>query len=103
MSTAKLFEEVLPKFGVETTVVDQSDIAEFAAAIRTETRLIMVETPVNPTLSLTDLAAVAALARPRGIITIADTNFASPLNLTPHALDMDHVVHRPTNNFGGKS
>src|SRR3546814_10876689 len=70
MSTSKLFEEVLPKFGVETTVVDQTDIAEFAAAIRPETRLIMVETPVNPTLSLTDLAAVAALARPRGIITL---------------------------------
>src|SRR3546814_18515651 len=100
MSTAKLFEDVLPKFGVETTVVDQTDIAEFAAAIRPETRLIMVETPVNPTLSLTDLAAVAALARPRGIITIADNTFASPLNQTPHALGMDIVVHSATKYFG---
>src|SRR3546814_590872 len=101
MSTSKLFEEVLPKFGVEATIVDQTDIAEFAAAIRPETRLIMVETPVNPTLSLTDLAAVAALARPRGIITIADNTFASPLNQTPHALGMDIVVHSATKYFGG--
>src|SRR3546814_6714062 len=61
----------------------------------------MVETPVNPTLSLTDLAAVAALARPRGIITIADNTFASPLNQTPHALGMDIVVHSATKYFGG--
>src|SRR3546814_15714354 len=61
----------------------------------------MVETPVNPTLSLTDLAAVAALARPRGIITIADNTFASPLNQTPHALGMDIVVHSDTKYFGG--
>src|SRR3546814_4892187 len=65
MSTSKLFEEVLPRFGVESTIVDQTDLNALAAAIRPETRLIMLETPVNPTLSLTDLEAVAKLARPR--------------------------------------
>lgn len=101
MSTSKLFEEVLPRFGVEVSIVDQTDLAAMAAAIRPETRLIMLETPVNPTLSLTDLAAVAAMARPRNIITIADNTFASPLNQKPHALGIDIVVHSATKYFGG--
>ncbi|TAM90864.1 MAG: aminotransferase class I/II-fold pyridoxal phosphate-dependent enzyme [Candidimonas sp.] len=101
MSTSRLFEEVLPRFGVETTTVDQTDESAFARAIRPETRLIMLETPVNPTLLLTDLAAVAALARPRGILTIADNTFASPLNQKPHALGIDIVVHSATKYLGG--
>src|SRR5690606_35031541 len=63
MSTSKLFEEVLPRFGVESTIVDQTDLDAMAAAIRPNTRLIMVETPVNPTLSLTDLQAVRSEER----------------------------------------
>lgn len=101
MSTSKLFEEVLPRFGVEVSIVDQTDLSAMKAAIRPETRLIMVETPVNPTLSLTDLAAVAEMARGRGIITIADNTFASPLNQKPHALGIDIVVHSATKYFGG--
>lgn len=101
MSTARLFDEVLPRFGVEVTQVDQTDVAAIEAAIRPNTRLIMVETPVNPTLSLTDLAAVAALAKPRGILTIADNTFASPLNQKPHALGIDIVVHSATKYLGG--
>ncbi|MBB5213752.1 trans-sulfuration enzyme family protein [Parapusillimonas granuli] len=101
MSTSKLFEEVLPRFGVASTIVDQTDLDELAAAIRPETRLIMVETPVNPTLTLTDLAAVATLARARGILTIADNTFASPLNQKPHDLGIDIVVHSATKYFGG--
>jgi cystathionine beta-lyase/methionine-gamma-lyase len=61
----------------------------------------MVETPVNPTLSLTDLEAIAALARPRGILTVADNTFASPLNQKPHALGIDVIVHSATKYFGG--
>lgn len=101
MSTSRLFEEVLPKFGVETTLVDQTDTRAFARAIRPNTRLIMLETPVNPTLSLTDLGAVAELARPHGILTIADNTFASPLNQQPHALGIDIVVHSATKYLGG--
>ncbi|MEO6959521.1 MAG: aminotransferase class I/II-fold pyridoxal phosphate-dependent enzyme [Burkholderiaceae bacterium] len=101
MSTSKLFEEVLPRFGVEVSIVDQTDLSAMKATIRPETRLIMVETPVNPTLSLTDLAAVAEMARGRGIITIADNTFASPLNQKPHALGIDIVVHSATKYFGG--
>ncbi|MCK0510971.1 trans-sulfuration enzyme family protein [Aromatoleum buckelii] len=101
MSTAKLFDEVLPKFGVSVSFVEQSDLAAIEAAIRPNTRLIMLETPANPTLVLTDLEAVAALARSRGILTIADNTFASPLNQKPHALGIDIVVHSATKYLGG--
>lgn len=101
MSTAKLFDEVLPRFGVQVTVVEQADSAAIEAALRPETRLVMLETPANPTLVLTDLAAVAALAKPRGILTIADNTFATPLNQKPHALGIDIVVHSATKALGG--
>lgn len=101
MSTAKLFDEVLPRFGVEVSIVEQSDAAAFEAALRPNTRLVMVETPANPTLVVTDLAAVAALARTRGIVTVADNTFASPLNQKPHALGIDVVVHSATKYLGG--
>lgn len=101
MSTAKLFDEVLPRFGVTATLVEQSDVEAIRAAIRPQTKLIMLETPANPTLVLTDLAAVAALARERGITTICDNTFASPLNQQPHALGIDVVVHSATKILGG--
>lgn len=101
MSTAKLFDEVLPRFGVQVTIVEQTDLAALEAALRPETRLIMLESPANPTLVLTDLAGVAALARPRGILTIADNTFASPINQKPHALGIDVVVHSATKSLGG--
>ncbi|NGM88676.1 aminotransferase class I/II-fold pyridoxal phosphate-dependent enzyme [Parapusillimonas sp. SGNA-6] len=101
MSTSKLFEEVLPRFGVESTVVDQTDTAALEAAIRPNTRLIMVETPVNPTLSLTDLSAVGKIARARGITTIADNTFASSLNQKPARHGIDIIVHSATKYFGG--
>lgn len=101
MSTSRLFEEILPRFGVESTLVDQTDLDAMAAAIKPNTRLIMLETPVNPTLALTDLRAVAELAQPKGIITIADNTFASPLNQKPHALGIDIVLHSATKYFGG--
>ncbi len=101
MSTAKLFDEVLPRFGVTATLVEQSDVDAIRAALRPNTRLVMLETPANPTLVLTDLAAVAALARERGITTICDNTFASPLNQQPHALGIDIVVHSATKILGG--
>ncbi len=101
MSTAKLFDELLPRFGVTVSIVEQADITAFERALRPETRVVMLETPANPTLVLTDLAAVAALARPRGILTVADNTFASPLNQRPHALGIDMVVHSATKYLGG--
>ncbi|KZM58810.1 methionine gamma-lyase, partial [Geobacillus stearothermophilus] len=101
MSTAKIMDEMLPRFGVEVTLVEQADINAFAEAIRPNTKLIMVETPANPTLVLTDLAAVVELARPHGIIVVADNTFASPINQRPHDLGVDIVIHSATKYLGG--
>src|SRR5574337_493239 len=101
MSTTKLFEDVLARFSVEVSLIEQSDVEAFRQALRPNTKLIMVESPVNPTLVLTDLAAVAALARPRVILTLADNTFASPLNQRPHALGIDIVLHSATKYMGG--
>ncbi|MBB3908515.1 trans-sulfuration enzyme family protein [Anoxybacteroides rupiense] len=101
MSTAKIMDELLPRFGVQVTLVEQADIHAFEQAIRPNTKLIMVETPANPTLMLTDLAAVAKLARSHGILTIADNTFASPINQRPHDWGIDMVVHSATKYLGG--
>jgi cystathionine gamma-lyase len=101
MSTAKIMDEMLPRFGVEVTLVEQADINAFAEAIRPNTKLIMVETPANPTLVVTDLAAVVELARPHGIIVVADNTFASPINQRPHDFGVDIVIHSATKYLGG--
>ena len=101
MSTTKLFDELLPRYGVSVSIVEQADTGAFERALRPQTRVVMLETPANPTLVLTDLAAVSAIARPRGIVTVADNTFASPLNQRPHALGVDVVVHSATKYLGG--
>ena len=103
MGTARLLAECLPRFGITHTLVDQEEVAAFEAAIRPETRLILLETPSNPVLAVTDLAAVSTLARAREILTLADNTFASPINQQPHALDVDLVVHSATKYLGGHS
>lgn len=103
MGTTRLLSELLPRFGVAVTQVDQADSAAFEAAMRPETRLIMIETPSNPTLALTDLAAVAAIARARGVTTLADNTFASPINQRPGESGIDLVLHSATKYLGGHS
>jgi methionine-gamma-lyase len=93
----------LSVLGIEATLVDQTDSDAFAAAIRPNTRLVYVETPANPTLSLTDLAAVAQLARDRRLITVADNTFATPYNQRPLALGIDIVLHSATKYLAGHS
>jgi cystathionine gamma-lyase len=101
MGTSKLLDETLPRFGVAATLVDQTDPAAFAAAIVPNTRLILLETPANPTMQLTDLRAVADLARPRGILTLVDNTFATPINQRPIEHGADLVVHSATKFLGG--
>ena len=91
----------LARFGVAVTYVDQTRPEDFAAAVRPETRLIYVETPTNPLMALTDLAAVAELGRARGVTTIVDNTFATPVNQRPLALGLDLVVHSATKYLGG--
>jgi cystathionine beta-lyase/cystathionine gamma-synthase len=101
MASAKHFSELLPRFGVRCTLVDQTDLAAWQRAIEPGTKLVMTETPVNPTCALTDLAAVATLARAQGALSVCDNTFASPLNQQPLALGLDLVVHSATKYLGG--
>jgi cystathionine beta-lyase/cystathionine gamma-synthase len=101
MGSAKHFSELLPRFGVRCTLVDQTDLAAWQRVIQPGTRLVMTETPVNPTCALTDLAAVSALARAQGALTVCDNTFASPINQRPLALGVDLVVHSATKYLGG--
>jgi cystathionine beta-lyase/methionine-gamma-lyase len=101
--TLSLIRDFLPKFGVEFTQVDQTDVAAFRSAIRPNTKLVIVESPSNPVMKITDLRAVAALARQHGALTIADNTFATPLNQRPLDLGVDLVFHSATKYFGGHS
>jgi methionine-gamma-lyase len=101
MGTDKIMDEMLPKFGVEVTLVEQADPSAFEKALRPNTKLIMLESPANPTMVVTDIAAVTELAKPRGIIVVADNTFATPINQRPHDLGVDVVVHSATKYLGG--
>jgi methionine-gamma-lyase len=99
--TTKLMRDMLPRWGIERTFVEQADPEEFAAAVRPNTKLIYVESPSNPLMQLTDLRAVAELGRARGITTIIDNTFATPVNQRPLELGLDAVVHSATKYLGG--
>lgn len=100
-ATFQLFEEILPGRGVEVTCIDSMDIAAYERAVRPTTRLLYIETPNNPLIQVTDIAAVVALARRIGATTIADNTFASPFNTTPCTLGIDLVAHSATKYLGG--
>jgi methionine-gamma-lyase len=99
--SARLLRERLPRFGIETTFVDGTETGAYERALRPRTRVLYVETPANPNLAITDVAAVAALAQSRGISTIADNTFATPFSQSPCALGVDVVVHSMTKALGG--
>lgn len=93
----------LPRYGMEYTMVDGADPENFERAIRKETRIIYIETPSNPTLKITDIKAVASIAKKHGLITIIDNTFASPVNQNPIDLGIDIVAHSGTKYIGGHS
>ena len=98
-----LFEELPRRFGVEVTLVDQTRTEQFAEALRPNTRVVYAESPTNPLMQITDLRAVASLARGRGITTIIDNTFATPVNQRPLELGFDCVIHSATKYLGGHS
>ncbi|QOL49536.1 trans-sulfuration enzyme family protein [Massilia litorea] len=102
--TYRLFERVRRKSAGHTfTYVNLADPDALAAALTPETRLVWVETPTNPMLKLADLAAIAQLCRARGILTVCDNTFASPINQRPLELGIDIVVHSTTKYMNGHS
>ena len=90
------------RFGIELAFVGNA-VHEFESAIQKNTRLIYIETPSNPLLRITDIAAVAQLAKSRNILTAIDNTFASPINQNPHEMGIDIVIHIGTKYLGGHS
>jgi cystathionine gamma-lyase len=100
----RLFDKVRKRSaGLKFSFVDMGDLSAIEAAITPETRMIWVETPTNPMLRLADLAAIAALAKSRGLITVADNTFASPYVQRPLELGFDIVMHSATKYLNGHS
>ncbi|MEO8430270.1 MAG: PLP-dependent transferase [Acidobacteriota bacterium] len=96
-------KEYFPRWGMEATIVDMTDLDKVRGAIRPETRLIWTETPTNPLIGLVDIPAVAAIARDAGARLIVDGTFASPVLQRPLDLGADAVVHSTTKYLGGHS
>jgi cystathionine beta-lyase/cystathionine gamma-synthase len=101
--TYRFFERVMRRYGLAFTYVDTGDLAQVEAAITPATRMVFVETPTNPIMRLTDLAALAALTRRRGLKLVVDNTFASPYVQQPLALGADLVVHSTTKYLNGHS
>ena len=99
----KVVAELFGKWPIEVTYVDLTDLDALRAAIRPSTRLIWIETPSNPLMKVTDLAAVAAIAQKAKAITICDSTFATPVAQHPLELGIDMVMHSTTKYFGGHS
>lgn len=101
--TRTLLRDLLPRFGVACDFVDARDPAVVERALRAESRLIVLESPNSMTFEQQDLAAIAAIARPRGIRTMIDNSWASPLGQNPAAFGIDVVVHSGTKYLAGHS
>lgn len=98
-----LMKTHLPKFGIEVSFVDQTDSNAFEAALKPNTTLIYVETPVNPTMRLTDLSDIGRIGKAHGITTMCDNTFSSPVNQNPASFGIDVVLHSATKYLGGHS
>jgi O-succinylhomoserine sulfhydrylase len=99
----RLMKEDLPRFGIATTLADPGDVAAVAAAIRPETRLILVELVSNPTLRVADIAGLAALCRDRDILLAVDNTFTTPRAFRPFEHGADIVIHSITKLLAGHS
>lgn len=102
VGTAELVRDSLPRLGLEVSPVDTSDPAAVAAAIRPNTKMLWIETPANPIMRLSDIAALSKLAREYGIRdVVVDSTFATPIATRPLELGADFVLHSLTKYIGG--
>jgi cystathionine beta-lyase/cystathionine gamma-synthase len=99
----RIFTKFFGKFGIHFSFIDPTDLRAVECAIAPETRLLWLETPSNPLLKVTDIAACTAIARRAGILTAVDSTFATPLLQQPIALGADIVVHSTTKYLNGHS
>lgn len=101
--TFRLLHKVLNRVGVTVTLAPSTDLAAFEAAIAPKTKLFWIESPGNPQMSITDIAAVATIAKRRGILLGVDNTFATPVLTRPLELGADIVMHSATKYLGGHS
>src|SRR5919206_169412 len=99
----RIFTKLFQKFGVDFTFVDACDLAAIERAIRPETKLLWLETPSNPLVRVTDIAACAAIAKRHRVLTVVDNTFATPVLQQPIALGADIVIHSTTKYINGHS
>ncbi len=99
----RVLTKLFSRLGIETTFVDFTDIAKIREAVRPNTRALYFETPSNPLLKITDLRAVSALAKERGLLGIIDNTFMTPYLQRPIEYGMDIVIHSATKYLGGHS
>ena len=97
-----LFDQLLPRFGIETTIVDAADTAQWAAARRRNTRLLFLESPANPTLDIADIAAVADIAHDARAILVVDNALCGPTIQRPLDLGADVVAYSATKSMDGQ-
>jgi len=101
--TLRLMTEDLPKFGIETTLADPTDASAIAAAIKPNTRMIVVEVVSNPTIRIADMEGIAQLAKDRGILLMVDNTFTTPRSYQPFEHGADIVIHSVTKLLAGHS
>jgi len=101
--TYRLFTKVFEKFGIKFIYVDTKNISNISAAVTSKTKLVWLETPTNPLMNITDIAAVAAITKPKNILLTVDNTFASPYLQTPLDLGADIIMHSVTKYIGGHS
>ena len=97
----RLFTKVFSRFGVEFSLVDATDTHAVESAFTARTTLLWLETPSNPLLTITDIRACAAIAKTRGVRTLVDNTFATPIHQRPLELGADIVLHSTTKYIGG--
>lgn len=101
--TYRLFSKVFEKFGIVFTYVDTTNVANIKAAVSAKTKLIWIETPTNPLMNITDIEAVAGIAKANNVLLCVDNTFASPYLQNPLDLGADIVMHSATKYLGGHS
>ncbi len=101
-ATVNLFNNIIKKFGVETTYVSATDVAEWQAAVRPNTKLFFLETPSNPLTEISDIAAIAAVAKGCGALLAVDNCFCTPILQKPLELGADIVIHSATKYLDGQ-
>lgn len=101
--TYHFIDRELPRLGIEYTIAPGRDATDISSCLRSNTRMIYIETPSNPLLSITDISAVAELARRENVVSVIDNTFASPVNQQPARLGTDIVVHSATKYLAGHS